>query len=76
MRNPWLKKNPLMSIWLSGLNSVAHASRGQAAAEASRQYQALMAEGTRQWLRLYSGGLLASPTSKKSPARRKRSTRR
>ena len=76
MTNPWLKKNPLMSMWLSGLNKAANSSRGQASSEVSRQYQALMAEGMRQWLRLCSGGSLATPASKKTRARRKRSNRR
>ena len=30
MKNPWLKKNPLMSLWLSGANKVAGAARGLA----------------------------------------------
>ena len=37
MSNPWLKKNPLLSIWLSGANSVAGSARGRIAAEAKRQ---------------------------------------
>ena len=30
MPNPWNKKNPLMSMWLSSANRVAGAVRGQA----------------------------------------------
>lgn len=37
MSNPWLKKNPFMSMWLSGANSVANSARGRIAAEAKRQ---------------------------------------
>ena len=37
MTNPWLKKNPFMSMWLSGAHSVANSARGQIAAEARRQ---------------------------------------
>ena len=37
MSNPWLKKNPFMSMWLSGANSVANSARGTIAAEAKRQ---------------------------------------
>jgi len=37
MANPWLKKNPFMSMWLSGAHSVANTARGQIAAEAKRQ---------------------------------------
>ena len=37
MSNPWLKKNPFMSMWLSGANSVANGARTRIAAEAKRQ---------------------------------------
>lgn len=37
MSNPWLKKNPFMSMWLSGANSVVNSARGRIAAEAKRQ---------------------------------------
>lgn len=32
MSNPWLKKNPFMSMWLSAANRATGAFRGQAAA--------------------------------------------
>ncbi|MCB1676972.1 MAG: hypothetical protein KDF67_03505 [Ottowia sp.] len=34
--NPWLKKNPLLSIWLSTANAMMGAARGQAAAAVAR----------------------------------------
>ena len=34
MFNPWLKKNPFMSMWLSGANAVAGKARSAGAAEA------------------------------------------
>ena len=40
MANPWLKKNPFMSIWLSAANRIAATVRGQATAQARRQVQA------------------------------------
>jgi hypothetical protein len=30
MGNPWLKKNPYLSLWLSGANAMAGAARGRA----------------------------------------------
>lgn len=36
MRNPWIKKNPFMSMWLSGANAVAGSARGRATAAAKR----------------------------------------
>lgn len=44
MSNPWLKKNPFMSMWLSTANRVAGTFRGQAAALAKRQVNAAMSE--------------------------------
>lgn len=37
MSNPWLKKNPLMSIWLSGAHRVANHARGHTTAHLKRQ---------------------------------------
>lgn len=37
MSNPWLKKNPFMSLWLSGANKVIGSARGQAAAAVKRE---------------------------------------
>ena len=44
MANPWLKKNPFMSMWLSTANRVAGTLRGQATAQAKRQVKAAVAE--------------------------------
>ena len=37
MSNPWMKKNPFLSMWLSGANAVAGAARGRIVAEVTRQ---------------------------------------
>lgn len=37
MANPWTKKNPLLSLWLSAANAFAGAARGAMTAEAKRQ---------------------------------------
>jgi hypothetical protein len=36
MKNPWTKKNPFLSMWLSGANAVAGSARGRATAAAKR----------------------------------------
>ena len=59
MGNPWLKKNPFMSMWLSTANRVAGSWRGQAAAQAKRQVKAAVAEAI-------------SPPAPKAKPRRKR----
>ena len=47
--NPWTKKNPFMSLWLSGANAVANRARGHAMAAAKRQGVAMARQATRDW---------------------------
>ncbi len=47
MRNPWTKKNPFMSLWLSAANSLANRALGHAKAEATRQQGKLTKRATR-----------------------------
>ena len=70
MKNPWLTKNPMLSLWLSGANAMLGAARGHAAASAHRQAQAMMAEGARQWTNYWWG---ATPVTL---ARKRRGKRR
>ena len=46
MQNSWLKKNPLMSMWLSEANRIAALARVQAAAQAKRQIKAAAGKAT------------------------------
>jgi hypothetical protein len=45
MNNPWLKKNPFMSMWLSAAHSAANVARGAVAAEAKRQSTTAITKG-------------------------------
>jgi hypothetical protein len=65
MRYPWLKKNPLMSMWLCGANAVMGSARSRATAEGKRQAAVIMAEGTKQMVRFWTGGLMAPAPRKK-----------
>ena len=65
MKNPWGKKNPFLSMWLSGANAVAGAARSRVTAEAKRQTAAAITRGTKQM----SDALAGKPLAKK---RRKR----
>lgn len=65
MKNPWLKKNPFMSMWLSGANTVLNSARGRATAEGKRQAAGMMAEGSRQMIRFWTGALTDSAGKKK-----------
>ena len=69
MANPWLKKNPFMSMWLSGANAAAGSLRGHAVAQAKRQAATAMTKATKDMFGVWSTGL-ASPPAK--PKRRKR----
>ena len=55
MPNPWLKKNPFMSMWLSAANRAAGTVRAQATAEVKRQLNAATAKATRDSLKALSG---------------------
>jgi hypothetical protein len=44
MANPWLKKDPFMSMWLSAANRVAGTVRSQATAEVKRLVKAVITE--------------------------------
>ena len=70
MSNPFLKKNPFMSMWLSGANSVAGSMRGHAAAQAKRQTATVMTQATRDMFDLWANALVASPPKRKTRRRR------
>ena len=61
MANLWTKKNPGMSVWLSGANRAAGIARGHAVAQANRQRAALARKATRLW----TGTWLAGPKPKR-----------
>lgn len=68
MTNPWLKKNPFMSLWLSTAHRMAGAIRGQAAAHAKRQSAAAMHAGTLEAVRQWCEAV--APVPAPAPARK------
>jgi hypothetical protein len=72
MSNPWLKKNPFMSMWLSSANRVAGSMRGRLAGEVKRQSAQATREASNDWIKLWTGAATA-PLSFPSPAKRKKS---
>ncbi len=50
MANPWTKKNPLLSMWLSGANAIAGKMRGPAAAAVSRQRASASKQVAQFWI--------------------------
>lgn len=69
MRNPWRKKNPFMSMWLSASNSAANSARSQAAARARRAASAAASKGNRDWIDLWTLPYLAPPKASKRKRR-------
>lgn len=67
MSNPWLKKNPFMSMWLSAANEVVGAARSQVSAEAKRQLNASVAKATDDNLKRWLG----TPVAKRHKAKAK-----
>ena len=65
MANPWTKKNPFMSMWLSSANSVLGTARARATAETKRQVAAVQADATRQILDFWSGKAAAPAKNKR-----------
>ncbi len=64
--NPWTKKNPALSLWLSGANAVFGATRNRAKAEMGRQVATASAETTKQIIRFWTGGSVTpQPLTKK-----------
>ena len=73
MANPWLKKNPFMSLWLSGANRVAGSVRGQVAAEAKRQAALATRQAGNEMIKFWTGAAttnLAPPVVKRKRARK------
>ena len=68
MPNPWLKKNPLMSLWLSTANRMTGSMRARAAAQVKRQVSGAVAEATRDNLKLWPDA--AKPALPKAKRRR------
>ena len=57
MTNPFLKKNPFMSMWLSGANAMAGSVRGRATAQAKRQATTATAQAIQDIFDLWAAQL-------------------
>ncbi len=68
MSNPWLKKNPFMSMWLGTAHRITGTLRGQATAQVKRQLNAAVTELARDNLKLWTDGV--KPAAVKTKRRR------
>lgn len=74
MKNPWLMKNPFLSMWLSAANAFWGAARGQSMAAGTSLVNAMAEESMRQALRFWSGAFASAPQAaarKRHPGARK-----
>ena len=62
MKKRWTKKNPLMSMWLSGANAAAGRARGHATVAANEQKASL----AKQMTRFATGTWLAATKPKRN----------
>ena len=69
MSNPWLKKNPFMSMWLSGANSVANSARGRVAAEVKRQSTTAVNKAVSDMFGIWTKAMTATPATKRKRKR-------
>ena len=70
MSNPWLKKNPFMSLWLSAANRMAGSIRGQAQAQATRQVRAAATAAQNEAVKLWTTPAAPTPVTKKRARQR------
>lgn len=71
MKNPWTRKNPFLSMWLSGANTVMNTARGHAMAQARRETSNLVRQATQQTAKLWSDAL-TSPSPPKARRKKRR----
>lgn len=70
MKSPWTKRNPWLSMYLSGANALAGSLRGRAALAARRQASAATTMAIKQWADIWAGAL-PSASPKKGKGKRR-----
>ena len=75
VRNPWMKKNPFMSMWMSAANAAIAPARAQAATHVRSQAEAMTREGVKH-IGEFWGAVLGMSSPSPSPRPRKRSAGR
>jgi hypothetical protein len=65
MKNPWTKRNPFMSMWLSAANTVAGSARSRMTAASRRQASTMMTQGAAQAADFWAKVLKAPTGAKK-----------
>lgn len=68
MSNPWLTKNPFMSMWLGAANRMVASLRGQATAQAKRQINAAVTQAAKDSVKQ----LFETPALPRAKSKRRR----
>ncbi len=69
--NPFMKKNPYLSLWLSGANKVASTGRAHFMAAAKRQQAAMQREASKAVTDFWSEALKPAATRKRKTSAKK-----
>lgn len=72
MSNPWTKKNPSMSMWLSSANKAMGETRGRVTSAAKRQIAATQTEALQQIVACWSTAASKPTSNDGSPCVRRR----
>ena len=72
MSNPWTKKNPFMSMWLSTAHKMMGSARSQVSAAAKRELASTQAQAATQVVDFWSGKAAAPAPRTKRKRKRKR----
>ena len=73
MANPWTKKNPLLSIMLSGANAWAGAARGIMTGQVKRQQAAATRQSAKQVTNFWTAALTGGASKKSKTPKKRRS---
>ena len=65
MSNPWLKKNPYMSMWLTAANKATGSARAQATGAAKRQVAVSQSAIAQQLIDFWTGATPKQAAAKK-----------
>jgi hypothetical protein len=66
MKNPWTKKNPFLSMWLSGANAVAGSARARTSAATKRAANTAVKRSQKQVVDFWAAALTPpKPTKRK-----------
>lgn len=71
MSNPWTKKNPWLSMWLSGANAVAGAARARATAHARREASTMMTRGAKDAVDFWTAAMTGAAPAKRTRKNKK-----